>query len=112
MKLYMKVLLNIFWMLTSITLAIIGIMVIKPVNNVVGIIMLIAGIISFIAWFTFLLITNPEILEQEKEKEKRKMKLKNQISSSKDEFPYIDGKKDAKLSMEEVTDIEELLEDD
>jgi len=113
MKLYKKVLINILWMFLSVLTAIIGVMVVKPANNTIGIIMLVVGIISFIAWLCYLLITNPEILKQEQERIEKKKKLsrQNKITERKENFQYIDGKEDADLTIDEITDIEELLDD-
>lgn len=113
MNLYLKFLINFFWILCSVVLSVVGILIVKPINKVVGIIMLVAGIISFIAWFSYVLITNPELLKQQAENAERKKQLKRklQCSSQNDEFSYIDGKKDAKLTLDEVNDIDNLLDD-
>ena len=79
-NLYLNFVINFLIVILSISLAIVGIVVIKPIKNVLGIAMLVFGVVSFFVWLIVFLISNPKVLKNEQLRVEKEKYLKRKIN--------------------------------
>ncbi len=79
-NLYLNFVINFLIVILSISLAIVGIVVIKPIKNVLGIAMLVFGVVSFFVWLIVFLISNPKALKNEQLRAEKEKYLKRKIN--------------------------------